>query len=367
MEGITDRGSSIDQGIIKIRRQTASHIEMILTLTRPLWNHCIHKFISAAALTVLSLFFLWSGHSATQMAFAAQSSSGTSTTKRTAHPTRKHRSRRARKKSPPVQDSKYRLTVDSRIALVVDDKTSEELLVKDADRIVPIASITKLMTAMVVLDAKPPMREILKISDEDRDLLLGSTSRLHIGWALSREDMLHLALMSSENRAAAALSRYYPGGRPAFIKAMNAKAAALGMTKTHFVNPNGLTNENVSTAFDLVKLVRAANEYPLIREFTTDPRYDIKIGRYILPYVNSNRLVGLPDWDIEVQKTGFTNEAGDCLVMRVNADGRELTMIFLDANGKLTRFADARRVRMQLALMQKKQGSIGKTVSPPRP
>jgi D-alanyl-D-alanine endopeptidase (penicillin-binding protein 7) len=244
--------------------------------------------------------------------------------------------------------------VKSKIALVVDAHTSEELLVKDADRVVPIASITKLMTAMVVLDAKLPLGETLKISNDDRDLVMGTISRLRIGWALSREDMLHLALMSSENRAAAALSRYYPGGRPAFIKAMNAKAAELGMTKTHFVNPNGLTNENVSTAYDLAKLVRAADQYPLIREFTTDPRYDVRIGRYILPYVNSNRLVGRPDWDIEVQKTGFTNEAGDCLVMRVNWGGRSLIMIFLDAYGKLTRFADARRVLMQLALAEKK-------------
>jgi D-alanyl-D-alanine endopeptidase (penicillin-binding protein 7) len=237
---------------------------------------------------------------------------------------------------------------------VVDDNTSEELLVKDADRMVPIASITKLMTAMVVLDAKPPMGEKLNISDDDRDLVMGTSSRLHVGWALSREDMLHLALMSSENRAAAALSRFYPGGRPAFIKAMNAKAVELGMTQTHFVNPNDLTSENLSSAFDLVKLVRAADQYPLIREFTTDARYDVRIGRYILPYFNTNRLVGRPDWDIEVQKTGFTNEAGDCVVMRVNAEGRSLIMIFLDANGKLTRFADARRVRMQLAQMQKK-------------
>lgn len=242
----------------------------------------------------------------------------------------------------------------SKIALVVDANTSEELLAKDAGRVVPIASITKLMTAMVVLDAKPPLEEMLKISKDDRDLVMGTTSRLLIGWALSREDMLHLALMSSENRAAAALSRYYPGGRPAFIKAMNAKAAELGMTKTHFVNPNGLTNENVSTAYDLVKLVRAAAQYPLIREFTTDPRYDVRIGRYTLPYVNSNRLVGHPGWDIDIQKTGFTNEAGRCVVMRVNANGRSLIMIFLDGFGKLTRYADARRVLMQLALADKK-------------
>jgi len=244
--------------------------------------------------------------------------------------------------------------VRSKIALVVDDKTSEELLVKGADQVVPIASITKLMTAMVVLDAKLPMEEKLQISDDDRDLVMGTNSRLHVGWTLSREDMLHLALMSSENRAAAALSRYYPGGRPAFVKAMNAKAEELGMTHTHFVNPNGLTTENVSTAYDLVKLVRAADQYPLIRQFTTDPRYDVRVRRSVLAYFNSNRLVGLPDWDIDMQKTGFTNEAGHCLVMRVNAEGRELIMIFLDANGKLTRFADARRVLTQLAQIQKK-------------
>ena len=244
--------------------------------------------------------------------------------------------------------------MQSKIALVVDANTSEELLVKDADRVVPIASITKLMTAMVVLDAKPPMEEKLTISDDDRDLVMGTSSRLHVGWALSREDMLHLALMSSENRAAAALSRYYPGGRPAFIKAMNARAEDLGMTHTHFVNANGLTTENVSTAYDLVKLVRAADQYPLIRQFTTDPRYDVRVSRYVLAYINSNRLVGRPDWDIDVQKTGFTNEAGHCLVMQVNAEGRSLIMVFLDAYGKLTRFADARRVLMQLAQMQKK-------------
>jgi D-alanyl-D-alanine endopeptidase (penicillin-binding protein 7) len=244
--------------------------------------------------------------------------------------------------------------VKSRIALVEDANTSEELLVKSVDRVVPIASITKLMTAIVVLDAKLPMGEMLKISNADRDLVMHARSRLRVGWSLSREEMLHLALMSSENRAAAALSRYYPGGRSAFIKAMNAKAAELGMANTHFVNANGLTNENVSTAHDLVKLVRAAAQYPLIREFSTDPRYDARIGNYIVPYVNSNRLVGHPDWDIVVQKTGFTYEAGDCLVMWVNAEGRSLIMIFLDAYGKLTRFADAQRVRMQLALAQKR-------------
>jgi D-alanyl-D-alanine carboxypeptidase len=263
-------------------------------------------------------------------------------------------SKSSRRKPAQAQAGKSRLNVKSKIALVVDANTSEELLAKDVDRVVPIASITKLMTAIVVLDAKPSLAERLKISEEDRDTLMGTTSRLHVGWTLSREDMLHLALMSSENRAAAALSRYYAGGRPAFIKAMNEKAKSLGMTSTHFVNPNGLTTENVSTASDLVKLVRAADGYPLIRQFTTDPQYDVRVSRYVLPYFNSNRLVGQPNWDIAVQKTGFTNEAGHCLVMQVKVAGRELIMVFLDAFGKLTRFADARRVVLQLERVQAK-------------
>ena len=286
------------------------------------------------------------------MVFGAQGGDAAPTPTRTPPAARTPSSKQTATKASEPGDSRLRSVVKSKIALVVDANTSEELLAKDADRVVPIASITKLMTAMVVLDAKLPLDEMLKISDDDRDLVMGTTSRLRVGWTLSREDMLHLALTASENRAAAALSRYYPGGRPAFIEAMNAKAAELGMTQTHFVNPNGLTNENVSTAFDLAKLVRAADQYPLIRQFTTDPRYDVRIGRYILPFVNPDRLVGRPDWNIEVQKTGFTNAAGRCLVMLVNAQGRSLIMIFLDGYGKLTRYADARRVLMQLALAE---------------
>jgi len=329
---------------------------MTSTSPRAPWDCRICRCIAVAALALaaLNLSFFSGRTIVAGMVFGAQSDDAAPAPTRTPTPARTPSSRQPPRKSSQTRDSQSRLAVKSKIALVVDANTSEELLVKNADRVVPIASITKLMTAMVVLDAELPLGEILKISNDDRDLVMGTISRLRIGWALSREDMLHLALMSSENRAAAALSRYYPGGRPAFIKAMNAKAAELGMTKTHFVNPNGLTNENVSTAYDLAKLVRAADQYPLIREFTTDPRYDVRIGRYILPYVNSNRLVGRPDWDIEVQKTGFTNEAGDCLVMRVNWGGRSLIMIFLDAYGKLTRFADARRVLMQLALAEKK-------------
>ena len=298
------------------------------------------------------LFFSHTGNAG--RAFAAQAGGATTAPSRTPVPPRASSSKQVPGKPSPAQDSRSRLAVKSRIALVVDANTSEPLLVKDADRVVPIASITKLMTAMVVLDAKLPMSEKLKITDADRDLVMATTSRLQVGWTLSRQDMLHLALMSSENRAAAALSRYYPGGRPAFIEAMNAKAAALGMTNTHFVNPNGLTTENVSTAFDLAKLVRAAVRYSLIRQFSTDPDYVVQIGRYVLPYFNSNRLVGRAEWDIEVQKTGFTNEAGRCLVMQVNANGRTLIMVFLDGNGKLTRFADARRVVTQLAALEKR-------------
>lgn len=314
------------------------------TSPRPLWNRRIGIYIAVAALAFAALNPFFSNRSLVPgRAFGAVSGDNPPAPTRTSPAPTK-----------PSLTSRPRLTVRSKIALVVDAKTSQELLAKNADRIVPIASITKLMTAMVALDAKPPMEEKLKISDEDRDLVMMTGSRLRVGWSLSREDMLHLALMSSENRAAAALSRYYPGGRPAFIKAMNAKAMELGMLHTHFVNPNGLTNENVSTAFDLAKLVRAAAQYPLIREFTTDPHYDVRIGRYVLPYFNSDRLVGLPHWDIAVQKTGFTNAAGRCLVLWVNAEGRALIMVFLDGYGKLTRFADARRVLTELALAEKR-------------
>ena len=323
---------------------------MTSTSRQTSWACRICGCAAIAALAILNLCFPVGPARVTGTAFATQSGGPSSLPQQTPSPAAKP----APTKSSSAEASSLRVNVKSKIALVVDAITSEELLVKDADRVVPIASITKLMTAIVVLDAKLPMGETLKISDDDRDLVMGTISRLRIGWSLSREDMLHLALTASENRAAAALSRYYPGGRPAFIQAMNDKAAELGMTKTHFVNPNGLTNENVSTAFDLAKLVRAADQYPLIRKFTTDPRYDVRIGRYVLAFFNPDRLVGRPEWDIEVQKTGFTNEAGRCLVMLVNAEGRALIMIFLDGYGKLTRFADARRVLMQLALAKKR-------------
>jgi len=248
--------------------------------------------------------------------------------------------------------------VHSNIAAVADAATSTLLYEKNAGKVTPIASITKLMTAIVVLEAKLPLTDPVTINDEDIDDLKGTRSFLSVGTTLTREAMLHLALMSSENRAAACLSRYYPGGRPAFVAAMNRKAQELGMENSQFVSPNGLSPGDVSTARDLVKLVKAACQYPLIRQFSTDTQYDVYVGargRMRLQYGNTDRLVGRPDWIIELQKTGFINESGRCLVMDAQVDGRNLIMVFLDAYGRLTCFADARRVRRQLAALEQRR------------
>ncbi len=247
--------------------------------------------------------------------------------------------------------------VHSNIAAIADAGTSTLLYEKNASRVTPIASITKLMMAIVTLDAKLPLTDLVTVSDADIDDLKGTRSFLSLGTTLTREAMLHLALMSSENRAAACLSRYYPGGRPAFIASMNRKAQELGMDNSHFVSPNGLSPEDVSTARDLVKLVKAACQYPLIRQFSTDNHYEVyvgKLGRMRLQYGNTDRLVGREDWDIALQKTGFINESGRCLVMDAQVDGRNLIMVFLDAYGRLTCFADARRVRRQLAVVERR-------------
>lgn len=252
----------------------------------------------------------------------------------------------------------FRLDVHSNMAAIADAETSTLLYEKNASRVTPIASITKLMTAIVTLDAKLPLTDLVTISDADIDDLKGTRSFLGLGTTLPREAMLHLALMSSENRAAACLSRYYPGGRPAFIAAMNRKAQELGMDNSHFVSPNGLSPADVSTARDLVRLVKAACGYPLIRQFSTDTQFEVyvgKLGRVRLQYGNTDRLVGREDWDIELQKTGFINESGRCLVMDAQVDGRNLIMVFLDAYGRLTCFADARRVRRQLAALERRR------------
>ncbi|TKC86662.1 D-alanyl-D-alanine endopeptidase [Trinickia terrae] len=247
-----------------------------------------------------------------------------------------------------LHDTPDALALRSSVAYVVDQNTGESLFDKNSQAVVPIASITKLMTAMVVLDSKLPLTDQVEVTDEDRDYEKNTGSRLSVGSALSREDMLHIALMASENRAAAALSRYYPGGRPAFLQAMNAKAKQLGMNDTHFENPTGLTSQNVSSARDLVKMVNAAYQYPLIRKFSTDESYDVFTGKRTLAYRSTNALVRNPTWDIGLQKTGFINEAGECLVMQATIDNRPVVMVLLDSSGKYSRFADATRVRKWL-------------------
>ncbi len=229
--------------------------------------------------------------------------------------------------------------------LVIDGRDSSVLLSKNADVPAPIASITKLMTALVVLDAKLPLDEPIKISSQDRSTDKGDASRLPIGTTLTRGELMHLALMSSENRAAHALGRSYPGGIEAFIPAMNVKARALGMKHAHFSDPTGLSDENVASPEDLIKLVNAAARDPVIRAYSTDREHEIVVGRGKLGYRNTNSLVNKPDWDILVQKTGYTNAAGRCLVMKAMIQDRPVIMVLLNSFGKLTRVADASRVR----------------------
>ncbi len=244
-----------------------------------------------------------------------------------------------------LHDTPDSLALRSSVAYVVDQNTSETLFDKNSRAVVPIASITKLMTSMVVLDSHMPLTDEITVTDEDRDCEKFTGSRLAVGSVLNREDMLHIALMASENRAAAALSRYYPGGRPAFIAAMNAKAKSLGMMDTHFENSTGLTSQNVSSARDLVKMVNAAYQYPLIRKFSTDRSYDVFTGKRNLAYNSTNALIRNASWDIGLQKTGFINEAGECLVMQATVNGRPVIMVLLDSYGKYSRFADAGRLR----------------------
>ncbi|NMV37192.1 D-alanyl-D-alanine endopeptidase [Ralstonia insidiosa] len=237
------------------------------------------------------------------------------------------------------------LALRSSVALVMDQNTGEVLFQKNSAAVLPIASITKLMTALVVTEAHQPMDELLEITDDDRDYERNTSSRLRFGTMLTREDLLLLALMSSENRAASALGRNYPGGRPAFVAAMNRKAHELGMNDTHYVDSNGLSSSNVSSAQDLAKIVVAAYKVPTIRQFTTTTEHTVNANGRSLHYVNTNRLVRGGEWDIGLQKTGFINEAGRCLVMQANVHGRNVVMVFLDSAGNLTRFADATRVR----------------------
>ena len=238
-----------------------------------------------------------------------------------------------------------KLELKSSVALVIDQDTSEVLFSKNDKAVLPIASLTKLMTGLVLSGANLPMDELITITQADVDTEKGSTSRLQVGTELSRGELLHLALMSSENRAANALGRSYPGGLPNFVKLMNLKARSLGMSNTVYVEPTGLSSRNQSSAQDLAKLVDVAYEDPVLREYSTSPGYQVSVGSRTLQYNNTNGLVKNPSWDIGLQKTGYISEAGRCLVMQTKVAGRRLIMVFLDSAGKLSRLGDAERVR----------------------
>ncbi|MCQ4297746.1 D-alanyl-D-alanine endopeptidase [Pseudomonas stutzeri] len=235
-------------------------------------------------------------------------------------------------------------------ALLVDLNTNEVLYSSNPDMVVPIASVTKLMTAMVALDAKLPLDQVLPVTIRDAREMQGVFSRVRIGSEISRREMLLLTLMSSENRAAASLAHHYPGGYPAFIQAMNAKAHALGMTRTHYVEPTGLSERNVSSANDLVKLIRASRQYALIQQFSTTDEKTVAFRKpnYTLGFRNTNALVRKNNWDIQLSKTGFTNAAGHCLVMSTTMKQRPVAFVVLDAFGKYTHMADANRLKKWL-------------------
>jgi serine-type D-Ala-D-Ala endopeptidase (penicillin-binding protein 7) len=246
------------------------------------------------------------------------------------------------------RDTIRKIALRSSSALVQDAETGEIVYGKNAEAVVPIASITKLMTAMVIIDAGLDLDEKITLSREDAVQMKGSRSRLRSGLSLTRGELLLLALMSSENRAAAALGHHYPGGLEAFVDAMNAKAAALQMDESRFVEPTGLSPANVSTASDLAKMVRAAHDYPLIREYSTKSRATVRASGRALQYGNTNNLVRSSYWEIGLSKTGYISEAGRCLVMQVRLAEKDLIVVLLDSWGKHSRIGDANRLRKWL-------------------
>jgi len=250
----------------------------------------------------------------------------------------------------PVAPDASKLKLASANVLVLDAAANRPIYAKAANEVTPIASLTKLMTAIVALDAGQPLDESIAIDMDDFDYLKGSRSRLRMGAELSRREMLQLALMASENRAASSLARHYPGGVPAFVVAMNAKARTLGMTRTHFSDPTGLSAQNVSTARDLATLVGAAAQYPLIREFSTTQSHYVEVQStgQLIGFNNTNALVKNTDWDIQVSKTGFIREAGKCLVMMATISSRPVVIVLLDSLGRYTRIGDAVRVKYWL-------------------
>jgi len=256
----------------------------------------------------------------------------------------------------------YALPFGSQSALVIDENSGEILLEKNADNVVPIASLTKLMTAMVVLDAKQNMEDPISIDPEDVDTIKHSTSRVPVGATLPRKDVLQLALMSSDNRAAAALARTYPGGKEAFVAAVHAKLKALAMTHTSIDEPTGLSYHNTSTASDLVKMASAASQYPDITRITTDSHDLISIKGRKVEYHNTNGFVGKKGWDIMLSKTGYTTEAGRCIIMKIKAAGKNVIMVLLNASANSMRSRDALNIRRfvsdeKLALVKPHHGS----------
>jgi len=272
---------------------------------------------------------------------AVQGAAGTSKSSKSSKSQTAHK----KKSRVKVVRAPQKLVIRSACAWVEDQRTGELLVQKQATAVLPIASITKLMTAMVTLDAQLDLQELLTIEPEDVDTLRHTRSRLRVGSRITRGDALLLALMASENRSAHALGRTYPGGIDAFVAAMNANAQSLGLTETRFEDPVGLSSGNVSTARDLARMVDAAYQYPLIREFTTCEDATIHTGYRTLKFRNSNKLIRSPRWQIGLSKTGFIDEAGRCLVMQAQVAQRPVLIVLLDAQGKLTRFGDANRIR----------------------
>ncbi len=283
-----------------------------------------------------------------------------------ARPSKANKAQRAGKRSPRkvkvvvpampsfghlygLQAAGDELALKSSVALVVDQDTNEVLFSKNPGAVLPIASITKLMTALVVTESALPMDEMLVVSQDDVDATAGSRSRLKLGTQLTRGEMLHLSLMSSENRAAHVLGRSYPGGTQQFVLAMNGKAQNLGMQATKYVEPTGLSSFNQSSAQDLTRLVRAAFEHPIIRDLSTSLQAAVPVGNKTVQFRNTNGLVRNPEWEIGLQKTGYISAAGRCLVMQTQLAGRKLIMVLLDSAGKYSRIGDAERIRSWMA------------------
>ena len=237
----------------------------------------------------------------------------------------------------------------SAVALIIDTKTGKPLFEKNTQAVLPIASLTKLMTAVVLADARQAPDEKLLVTSADIDVEKNSRSRLPVGSLVTRDELLQLALMSSENRAASALARNYPGGKIAFVEAMNKKALSLGMGASHFADSSGLSPENTANALDLLKLIKAIDQYPKIAELSTEPERMIYNGKRPINFGNSNRLIKSKAWDLSLQKTGYTSEAGSCLILKGKVDGRAVTIVLLDSVGRLSKFGDAQRIRDWLA------------------